>query len=177
MDLLDFEAQALYFDDELPAEVNDLIEAAAAAYGEQGAEYHLLRAWFLEPEHLTVLVALYRYYYYQHRYADALLVAERAMDIAARRLELRCGWQQLSLKSLGAGVMKSMTLTRFYLMALKGAGYLKLRMGDTRGGLERLEKVAEMDVDDRMGVRSLVDIARHELRRQELRKHPNVVSI
>ena len=52
-----------------------------------------------------------------------------------------------------------------------------LRMGKTQGGLERLEKVAELDVDDRMGVRSLVDLARQELRRQELGKHPNVISL
>lgn len=177
MDLLDFEAQALYFEDELDDEAGQLLEQAAAAYGEEVAEHKLLRAYFLEPEHLTVLVALYRYYYYQHSYADAFTVAERAMEIAARRLELRCTWQQLTLQSLGGGVMKSMTLTRFYLMALKGSGYLKLRMGETQSGLERLEKVAELDVDDRMGVRTLVDIARQELRRQELGKHPNVISI
>ena len=70
-----------------------------------------------------------------------------------------------------------MTLTRFYLMALKGAGYLKLRIGETRDGLARLEKVAELDADDRIGVRSLMQLARDELRRQELSVHPNVVSI
>lgn len=177
MDLLDFEAQSLYFEDALGDEVVRLLEHAAATYGEVSAEHDLLRAYFLEPGHLTVLVALYRYFYYQHRYTDALTVAERAMEIAARRLELRRPWQQLDLNSLGAGVMKSMTLTRFYLMALKGAGYLKLRMGETQSGLERLEKVAELDVGDRMGVRTLVDIARRELRRQELDKHPNVISL
>ena len=177
MDLLDFEAQSLYFEDALGDEAARLLEEAAVAYGQESAEHKLLRAYFLEPEHLTVLVALYRYFYYQHRYADAFTVAERAMEIASRRLELRCNWQQLNLKNLGVGVIKSMTLTRFYLMALKGAGYLKLRMGETQSGLERLEKVAELDVDDRMGVRSLVDIARQELRRQELGKHPNVISL
>jgi len=177
MDLLDFEAQALYFEDELCAEVGALLEAAADAYGSESAENKLLQAYFLEPEHLTVLVALYRYYYYQHRYPAAFMVAERAMDITARRLELRCTWRHLSLQSLGVGIMKSMTLTRFYLMALKGAGYLKLRMGETQGGLARLEKVAELDVDDRMGVRTLVRLAHDELRRRELGAHPNVISL
>ena len=177
MDLLDFEAQSLYFEDETPEEVDRLIAGAAERYGDEAAEYKLLRAYYLEPEHLTVLVALYRYYYYQHRYQDAFLVAERAMDIAARRLELRRTWRQLSLPSLSTGIMKSMTLTRFYLMALKGSGYLKLRMGETEAGLERLEKVAELDTDDRMGVRTLVQIARDELRRQELSVHPNVISL
>jgi hypothetical protein len=177
MDLLDFEAQSLYFEDELPDEVNALLAAAADAYGSESAEHNLLRAHFLEPEHLTVLVALYRYFYYQHRYRDAFLVAERAMDITARRLEIRCTWQRLDLQSLGAGIMKSMTLTRFYLMALKGSGYLKLRLGETDNGLARLEKVAELDTDDRMGVLSLVQLARDELRRQELSVHPNVISL
>lgn len=177
MDLLDFDAQALYFDDELPAAVGELIERAADAYGETQAEHLLLRAYFHEPEHLTVLVALYRYFYYQHRYEDAFLVAERAMASAAQRLELRCDWRQLRMQSLGGCVLRSMTLTRFYLMALKGSGYLKLRMGDTQEGLERLEKVEELDSDDRMNVRSLVRLARDELRRRELSKHPNVVSL
>jgi tetratricopeptide (TPR) repeat protein len=177
MDLLDFEAESLYFEDKLSEEVNGLLDVAAETYGDQSAEHSLMRAYFLEPEHLTVLVALYRYFYYQHRYPDAFLVAERAMDVAARRLEFRLPWQQLTLKSLGVGVMKSMTLTRFYLMALKGAGYLKLRMGETQAGLERLEKVAELDVDDRLGVDTLVELARDELRRQELSAHPNVISI
>ncbi len=177
MDLLDFEAQSLYFEDTLCDEAAGLLEQAAVAYGHESAEHKLLLAYFLEPEHLTVLVALYRYFYYQHRYADAFTVAERTVEIVGRRLGLRCNWQQLGLKGLGVGVTKSMTLTRFYLMALKGAGYLMLRMGKTQGGLERLEKVAELDVDDRMGVRSLVDLARQELRRQELGKHPNVISL
>lgn len=177
MDLLDFEAQSLYFEDELPDEVNALLDAAADAYGEESAAHTLLRAYFLAPEHLTVLVALYRYYYYQHRYQDAFLVAERAMDVSARRLELRCTWQKLSLQSLGQGIMRSMTLTRFYLMALKGSGYLQLRMGDAKNGLARLEKVAELDKDDRIGVLGLIQLARDELRRQELSVHPNVISI
>jgi hypothetical protein len=177
MDLQDFEAQSLYFENEPSVEVGALLTAAAEAYGTDSAEPSLLRAYFLEPEHLTVLVALYRYYYYQHRYQDAFRVAERAMDICARRLELRCSWEQLTLRTLSGGVIRSMTLTRFYLMALKGAGYLQLRMGETRSGLARLEKVEELDVQDRMGVRTLVQIARQELRRQELEAHPNVISI
>jgi hypothetical protein len=177
MDLLDFEGQALYFDDELPAAVSELLKRAADAYGSSEAEHLLLRAYFREPAHLTVLVALYRYFYYQHRYEDAFLVADRAMAVVAERLELRSSWQQLNLQTLGGCILRSMTLTRFYLMALKGSGYLKLRMDETQEGLERLEKVAELDTDDRMGVRSLVQLARDELRRKELSKHPNVVSL
>jgi hypothetical protein len=177
MDLLDFEAQALYFDEEPDPEVMALIETAAQSYGSGAAERALLRAFFLAPKDLTVLVALYRYYYYQHCYADAFLVAERAMDVASERLKLRVGWRQLDQRALGAGVLTSMTLVRFYLMALKGTGFLQLRMGEIAAGLERLEKVQEVDVGDRMGVRELVEIARRQLRRDALQGHPNVVSL
>lgn len=177
MDLLDFEAQALYFDDTPDPEVSALLEAAGETYGSAAAERALLRAYFLQPADLTVLVALYRYYYYQHRHADAFLVAERAMAVAAERLRLRVSWRELDLHALGESVLVSMTLTRFYLMALKGAGYLKLRMGDVAGGLDRLEKVQALDADDRMGVRTLVDIARRQLRRDTYRDQPNVAAI
>ena len=53
----------------------------------------------------------------------------------------------------------------------------RLHLLDIEGGLARLEKVVELDTDDRMGARTLVEIARHELRRQELSVHPNVVSL
>jgi hypothetical protein len=66
---------------------------------------------------------------------------------------------------------------RFYLMALKGAGYLLLRSGDIRAGLARLEKVTELDTDDRLGVRALVQVARRELQRQDLQAYANVVSM
>jgi len=176
-DLLDFEAQALYFEDALPEEVSSLIAAAAEGYGSDTAEASLLRAYFLEPDHLTVLVALYRYFYYQHRYPDAFLVAERAMAVAGKRLGIQEDWQTLGMESLSAAIAESMTLTRFYLMALKGSGYLKLRMNEAEAGLKRLEKVAELDLDDRLGVHALVEIARNELRRQELDNYNNVFSI
>jgi hypothetical protein len=53
-----------------------------------------------------------------------------------------------------------MSLTRFLLLALKGSGYLKLRLGDAEGALERFEKVVEMDTSDRLGMSELVSLAR-----------------
>ena len=67
------------------------------------------------------------------------------------------------MSQLAVGIVQSMTLTRFFLMVLKGAGYLRLRAGDTPGGLERLLKVAELDSSDRLGVAALVEVARDAL--------------
>lgn len=166
MDLLEFDGEALYFDEPLDRKVRDLLEQAARDYGTDAAEQGLLRAYFLAPEHPTVLVALYRYYYYQHRFEEALLVAERVLRVFGQRLELPMDWRGLSEMHLGGGVMISMTQVRFYMLALKGAGYLELRLGRYISALERLEKVAELDSKDRLGAQSLLEMAREALQHQ-----------
>ena len=160
MDLLDFNGEAMYFDRPLGPEVDALITLAATRYGEPEAEHSLLRAYFLEPEHLTVLVALYRYFYYRHGYAEALLVADRAIRLTADRLGIAPDWRKLTNDDLGKAVQESMTLTRFLLLALKGSGYLELRLGDAASALERFEKVLEIDTSDRLGMSELVSLAR-----------------
>jgi hypothetical protein len=170
MDLLDFDGQAMYFDEPLTPEVESLVEEAAARYSEgpesSAAETGLLRAYFLEPEHLTVLVALYRFFYYRHRYRESLLVADRAIALVASRLSLPARWQDFSGADLGRAVTVSMTLTRFLLMALKGAGYLLMRLGEPGAALARFEKIAELDSGDRIGTRELAEMARAELTRE-----------
>lgn len=166
MDLLDFEGQDLYFDEPLQAESLTCIDQAADRYGDKAAENLLLRAYFLEPEHPMVLVALYRFFYYQHRYQDALLVADRVIRIFARRLGLPERWQELAVSDLQEPHMESMTELRFYLLALKGAGYLELRLDEFESALQRLQKVAELDSKDRMGAAALLKIAQDEINRR-----------
>lgn len=160
MDLLDFQGEAMYFDQPLQSDTDLLLQQAAASYGEDAAEHCLLRAYFLEPEHLTVLVALYRYFYYRHRYAESLLVAERAIALTAQRLGVGPDWRAIDTNALGPAVLASMSLTRFLLLAIKGAGYLCLRLGDAQGALERLEKLASLDTSDRLGLTELLSLAR-----------------
>lgn len=160
MDLLDFEAQALYFDEPLPDEAAALIDEGSRLYGEGGAELPLLRAYLLAPDSLTVLVALYRFYYYQHRLADAEQVAARAMEITSRRLGFPQDWRDLDQDYLGAGALQSMGLVRFHLMTLKAAGFLKLRMGEFDLAGAMLEKLVELDSSDRLGVQALLEVAR-----------------
>ncbi len=163
MDLLDFDSEPMYFDRPLNPEVDSLITSAAACYGEPSAERDLLRAYFLEPEHLTVLVALYRFFYYQHRYAEALLVAERAIALTADALGLDRDWRALSPERVAAAASRSMTSTRFLLLALKGAGFLELRLGNPRHALARFEQLTAVDTADRLGLTELAAMARARL--------------
>ncbi len=158
MDLMDFDQPTLYYDDPVSPEVERLLGEAAASYGEDMAEASLLRAYFLAPEQLVVLVALYRYYFYQHRLEDALLVADRAMAVAGRRLELPGEWQRLHPEHVGHAVLRSMGLLRFYLMVLKAAGYIHMRLERFETGRAMLEKLVELDSHDRLGGKALLDV-------------------
>ena len=159
MDLLDFEAERLYFDEPINPTAKSDIDQAAELYGEPAAEHKLLHAYFLEPEHPLVLVALYRYFYYQHRLTDAMRVAERVLTLFAQRLGFPDDWRELDRARFENGVMISMTMLRFYMLTLKGAGYLDLRLGNTDLALERLKKVVELDENDRLGAKILIDLA------------------
>lgn len=159
MDLLDFETAELYFDEPLTPEVARLIVAAADNYGsDDEGELMLLRANFMAPQHLMVLVALYRYYFYQHRLEDALLVAESTLAVVGRRLEFPETWAYLREANVGEGVMRSMGLVRFYLMVLKAAGYIHLRLGNVETGQAMLKKLVELDSHDRIGGKALLDV-------------------
>lgn len=164
MDFLDFEGQELYFDAPLSTEVTTLLKQASECYPEIESEALLMRGYFLEPEHLSVLVAMYRYFYYQHRYHDALLVSERAMKVAGRLLEFRVDWRDLRLSEVGNGVMVSMGLLRFYLLALKASGYLLMRVGEFQQAAARLDKLAELDTNDQFGSAFLREIAHRSLK-------------
>lgn len=158
MDLMDFDQTGLYFDEPVPAGVDELIAEAGRRYGEEEAEAMLLRAYFLAPESLVVLVALYRYYFYQHRLEDALIVADRAMAIVARRLGLPADWRRITMDHVGHAVLRSMGLLRFYLHVLKAAGYIQLRLERFQTGKAMLEKLVELDSHDRMGAKALLDV-------------------
>ena len=139
----------------------------AINYREKGMETLLLRAYLLAPEDLNVLVALYRYFYYQHRLPDALNVAHKAIAASGKRLHLPEDWRHLTRLHLGQGVLVSMTLTRFYLMAHKGAGYLEMRLGELADAVGRLQTLVDIDTNDRLGVKSLLVLAQERLYEQQ----------
>lgn len=156
MDLMNFDQASLYFDEPVDPEVERLVAEAGANYGEPLAETLLHKAYFLAPESLLVLVALYRYFFYQHRLNDALLVSDRTLAIVGRRLGFPETWTRLHPDFLGQAVLKSMGLLRFYLSVLKAAGYINMRLGNMAEGRAQLEKLIELDSHDRFGGQALL---------------------
>jgi hypothetical protein len=158
MDLMDFDQAGLYFDEPVPDTVRGLIAEAGGTYGDPSAEALLHKAYFLAPEALIVLVALYRYYFYKHRLEDALIVADRTLRIVGARLGFPAEWTRLHPDFLGQAVLRSMGLLRFYLSVLKATGYINLRLGRMAQGRAQIEKLIELDSHDRFGGKALLDV-------------------
>lgn len=158
MDLLDFSDCKLYFEEPLPAEAERLLLKASQEHGEESAELALLRAHLLVPENLTILVGLYRYYFYQHRLDEALHVAERAMQLSGRQLGLPDDWERLDETRLGSAASSSFGLLRFYLLAMKAACIVMLRLGRIPASRARLQKLAKLDSHDHLGAAKLLEV-------------------
>lgn len=163
MDFLDFENHDLYFDEPLSANDEMLLKKAADAYPAKITETILLDIFTRLPDNLIIIVALYRYYYYQHRYEDALDIASRALSVSAAMMDIDVDWKGMTEHHLGQGVFVSMGLIRFYMLGLKASAYLLMRIGDVEEAHSRLKKIIELDPADQFGAAFLYQMAEREL--------------
>lgn len=163
VDFLDLADGELYFNEAPVPGVDALIAEAASLYGEPEAEARLLRAYFLAPEQLSVIVALYRYYFYQHRLDDTLIVADRAIALAAHRLGLPADVTQVSVDALAQIEPAQRTLLRFHLLAAKGSVIVLLRLGRHAEARARLATLVQLDTRDQLDVKPLLDVVAEAL--------------
>lgn len=168
MDLLEFEAKDLYFEKEDGKEVQDLIKYASERYASGEAELPLLQAFFRAPDSLNVLVALNRFYYYQHRLQEALLVSEKALAIIRNSLDFPENWQLLEAHHISNAPKDLLTRIRLYLFTLKSVGFLNMRMENLSLSRSIFEKLVALDSKDRIGASGLLKIV---VRRQETAIH------
>ncbi len=161
MDLLDFEAQDLYFEQEEPAAVTELLKQASGDYAEGEAELPLLKAYFLAPQSLNVLVALNRFYYHQHRLEEALTATEKALQIVRAQLNFPQQWQDLSLELMAAVPTEQLTQLRLYLFSLKSSGFLNMRLLRLDLSQQIFEKLVELDNKDRIGAAGLLELVKN----------------
>ncbi|MGJ0483660.1 MAG: hypothetical protein ACR65R_03880 [Methylomicrobium sp.] len=158
MDLLQFDARDLYFETEDSEDVQKLIRSASELYGNGAAELPLLQAYLRAPESLNVLVALNRFYYYQHRLAEALLVAEKALTLIRRDLDFPEDWRQLEMKHISEAPKERLTRIRLYLFTLKSIGFLHLRMKNLALSRVIFERLVMLDDKDRIGAKALLEL-------------------
>lgn len=158
MDLLDFEAKDLYFQQEDSQEVQDLISFASERYASGEAELPLLKAYLRAPESLNVLVGLNRFYYYQHRLAEALLISEKALVLVRNGMALPEDWRQLERSHITEADKDDLTRIRLYLFTLKSIGFLNMRMENLDLSRGIFEKLVALDDKDRIGAKGLLEL-------------------
>ncbi|MFI3218790.1 MAG: hypothetical protein QX189_06665 [Methylococcales bacterium] len=156
MDLLDFEAEGLYFEQADVAGIKELLAEAAENYADGEAEFPLLRAYFLAPESLNVLVALNRFYYYQHRLEDALLATYKALAVIRASIDFPEHWQDLQQQHIDNTA--NLTQVRLYLFTLKAIGFLNMRLHRLELSEQIFEKLLSVDSKNRIGAQALLDL-------------------
>ena len=137
-----------------------LAEARTACSDPETAEKSVLRALQLAPQDTDVRLGAYRFYFYNHRYADALPHAQFMIEHAARRLNIPVDW-----RAVRPGDSDFTLLERtpgLYLQALIAWGYCHVRLGNLPQGREALARAAAIDPGDRFGAGPLLALIDNE---------------
>jgi tetratricopeptide (TPR) repeat protein len=158
VDFLDFEAQGLYFENQDAPEVENMIATAAENYASGEAELPLLRAYFLAPNSLNVLVALNRFYYYQHRLEDALAATLKALAVIRPLIDFPEDWRDLQPHHISETPANLLTQVRLYLFTLKAIGFLNMRLELLEVSKSIFEKLVDLDGKDRIGAKGLLEL-------------------
>ena len=161
-------AEALVMDEEwmasaclggvLPAAVTSSLQRAALMYQRgEDAEPVLLDVYREARHHPAVHIALYRFYFYRHRIAEALQVAERCLLKVANDLHLPSDWREVQPHQASFGTFDDV-VPRFYLYTLKACAYLNMRLGRLDIGGAMLQQLRQLDPKDRLGGSVLQDV-------------------
>ncbi|MEJ1964555.1 MAG: hypothetical protein WDO56_24600 [Gammaproteobacteria bacterium] len=150
----DFEAR---FGGPVPAELDRNLTEAARLYADKPrAEALMLNALQRDSECLPTYFALYKFYFYSRRLADAERMVLQALETAARQAAISSDWPTLTPDS--AAWQDTAGPAHFYLFSLKALAFIRLRLGRPQEAAALLAKLAELDSFDGVGasvVRSL----------------------
>lgn len=142
----------------LPDEAEDELWLAGLAYHlDDVAERHLRQAAALAPGHVTVLIGLYRFYFYKGRLSEALGVAEQCLATACAMLRIDSGWRDAEQHHADFSSFDSI-VPRFFLFTLKGYAYLQMRLGRLEAGREASLKLLALDPSDKVGAKVLMAV-------------------
>ncbi len=140
-----------------PPRARELLRQAASAWLDtRRAREYLLEADRLYGDDIGVVVGCYKFHFYKGLLREALPYARRAAGIMAGRLGLPERLSEVSPEDADFSGYESGP--RFYLFALKAAGYLHARLGEIPEALSVLETVRRLDSADRLEVSRLIDL-------------------
>lgn len=142
----------------LPERLEELLRSASRESSRPDlVERDLGEAARLAPDHAAVLIARYRFFFFQGRLEDALDVADLCLAKALRENGLGSDWRTVRPDQAAFGDWGAV-LPRFFLFSLKGWAYLRMRLGDLPAGRRAVDKLLELDPTDKVGAKVLLDV-------------------
>ena len=139
-----------------PAAALALLEtsARAARSDPERTETAVLEALRLAPEDPDVCLGAYRFYFYNHRFEEALPHCEALMGQAARRLNIATDWRAVAPGDADFGAAEF--APGLYLQVLIAWAYCQLRRGHLPAASEALEHCLRLDPGDRFGAGAIL---------------------
>ena len=148
------------FSPNMPAEVNNLLQAAVAASSidQSRAENLFLQAQTLDSHCLQTYFALYKFYFFQKRLADAERIVLAGLEESARQGGFPSDYRRLA-RNRQKWNLYANEITLFYLYTLKALAFIKLRLGFTIDAQLVLSHLQQLDPEDLSGVSVIMDLA------------------
>jgi hypothetical protein len=142
----------------IPPAIQDILEEAARNYSNPDKARSLLQtATRMDPEHPAVMIACYRFFFYQGDLRAARDMADLCLAKALFEIGVRDGWRQAKPTAADFSDWGAV-IPRFFLFSLKGWAYLSMRLGELDAGREAVTKLLELDPLDRIGAGTLLGV-------------------
>ncbi len=148
------------FSPNMPAEVNNLLQAAVAASSidQSRAENLFLQAQTLDSHCLQTYFALYKFYFFQKRLADAERIVIAGLEESARQGGFPSDYRRLA-RNRKKWNLYANEITLFYLYTLKALAFIKLRQGYNVEAKLVLSHLRQLDPEDLSGASVIMDLA------------------
>ena len=155
-----FIEERVTFSPNIPTEVNNLLQAAVAAstVDQNQAETLFLQAQTLDSHCLQTYFALYKFYFFQKRLADAERIVLAGLEEAAKQGGFPNDYRRL-VQNRQQWNLYANDSTLFYLYTLKALAFIKLRLGFMVDAQLVLSHIQQLDPEDLSGASVIMDLA------------------
>jgi hypothetical protein len=155
-----FVEERVMFSPNMPAEINNLLQAAVAASSvdQSRAETLFLQAQALDNRCLQTYFALYKFYFFQKRLADAERIVIAGLEESARQGGFPSDYRRLA-RNRKKWNLYANDSTLFYLYTLKALAFIRLRQGLTTDAQLVLSHLQQLDPEDLSGASVIMDLA------------------
>lgn len=151
----------------LPTDAEEHLRLAGLNYHrDEVALAHLQAAWEAAPGHAAVYIGRYRFYFYKNRLNEALEIACECLEKAARDNGMSPDWRLAKATDADFDSYDAI-LPRFFLFTLKGYAYLQLRLGQLEEGRAAINKLLELDPNDKLGGKVLLTVLERQIHGEE----------